>query len=318
MRWFASLVLALALGVMGCNEASGTGGFPCTEQGIRDAIAEGGGPHEFACNAPTVVPEYFRIRNDVILDGGGLLTTDGWDIASGVSAELHGFTIRDQTVRADGGGVTNEGTLLIRDSSVSGFDGSGVSNSGTLRLVRSTVTGNGGGISNFGVADVINSTVSGNTIYQEFSNSGAGVHNSGRLTITQSTISNNADYFREEGPSGLYNSEDATLVITNSIVDGTCGGAITSNGYNIESPGDTCGFDQVNVSADDLKLGELTDNGGPTETHALGAGSVAIDVIPQDDCVDAEGAPLTTDQREQPRPDSGYTMCDVGAFEVQP
>jgi len=89
MRWFASLVLALALGVMGCNETSGTGGFPCTEQGIRDAIAEGGGPHEFACNAPTVVPEYFRIRNDVILDGGGLLTTDGWDIASGVSAELH-------------------------------------------------------------------------------------------------------------------------------------------------------------------------------------------------------------------------------------
>ena len=27
--------------------------FPCTEQGIRDAIAEGGGPHFFACDGPT-------------------------------------------------------------------------------------------------------------------------------------------------------------------------------------------------------------------------------------------------------------------------
>ena len=46
----------------------------------------------------------------------------------------------------------------------------------------------------------------------------------------------------------------------------------------------------------------------------LGAGSVAIDVIPAEDCVDADGAPLTTDQRGEPRPETGGTMCDVGAF----
>jgi len=67
---------------------------------------------------------------------------------------------------------------------------------------------------------------------------------------------------------------------------------------------------KVNVSVDDRKLGELADNGGSTETHALLPGSVAIDVIPADMCeVDA-------DQRGEPRP--GGTMCDVGAFEVQP
>ena len=69
------------------------------------------------------------------------------------------------------------------------------------------------------------------------------------------------------------------------------------------------------MSADDLKLGELTDNGGPTKTHALGAGSVAIDVISVEDCVDTEGAPLTTDQRGVARPQGD--SCDVGAFELK-
>ena len=49
-------------------------------------------------------------------------------------------------------------------------------------------------------------------------------------------------------------------------------------------------------------------------TQALGEGSVAIDQIPADDSVGADGQTLTTDQRGEPRD----TMCDVGAFEVQP
>ena len=67
----------------------------------------------------------------------------------------------------------------------------------------------------------------------------------------------------------------------NTLIDGDCSfnppeerpGVQVSNGYNIESTGDTCGFDQSTdmpgMSADDLKLGELADNGGPTMTHAL-------------------------------------------------
>ena len=103
-----------------------------------------------------------------------------------------------------------------------------------------------------------------------------------------------------------------------TVVDAACtnfgGATVASGGYNMESPGNTCGLDQpsdqVNVSADDLKLGELANNGGPTETHALGEGSVAVDQIPADMCeVDA-------DQRGEPRP--AGDGCDVGAFEVQP
>jgi hypothetical protein len=101
-------------------------------------------------------------------------------------------------------------------------------------------------------------------------------------------------------------------------MDGACAqqGAATwtSNGYNVESPGNSCRFDQAtdqfDVTAAELNLGPLQDYGGPTETHALLPGSVAIDRIPGAMCVVSE------DQRGEPRP--GGTMCDVGAFEVQP
>ena len=95
-----------------------------------------------------------------------------------------------------------------------------------------------------------------------------------------------------------------------------------SLGYNIESPGNTCGFDQAddqpNVTEEDLNLGPLANNGGPTMTHKPGDGgfddgsSVAIDAIPGDACE------VTEDQRSQPRPETGGTMCDVGSVEVQP
>ena len=65
-------------------------------------------------------------------------------------------------------------------------------------------------------------------------------------------------------------------------------------------------------------LGPLQNNGGPTETHALLPGSVAIDQIPEADCVDEDGEPLITDQRGELRPAGAESKCDVGAFEVQP
>jgi hypothetical protein len=58
--------------------------------------------------------------------------------------------------------------------------------------------------------------------------------------------------------------------------------------------------------------GALADNGEPTMTHAILPGSVAIDRIPEEMCE------VETDQRGQPRPETGGTMCDVGSFEVQP
>jgi len=316
--------------------------FPCTEQGIRAAIATGGGPYTFSCDGPTIVTTKAEIviDNDVILDGENNLTVDGNDdhrvfsVPEGVTAELRGFTI-------------TAGKLVGRDNSILclGHFGAGVHNSGTLTVEGCTISSNyahisacpndgiaGGGMYNAatGIATISNSTLSGNTA----DGSGGGIDNDGVLTITGSTVSANSSEpvgggaIGNQGIATVTNSTVSgnlgggiqtagTLTIANSLVDGDCSGdPVTSLGYNIESPGNTCGFDrgtdQPGKTPEELKLGDLADNGGPTETHALGAGSVAIDWIPEADCG------VSTDQRAQPRPEAGGSMCDVGAFEVQP
>ena len=369
--------------------------LPCTEQGIRNAISAGGGPYTFDCDGPTTLAARFAIDNDVILDGGGQLIVDAFDVQSGVRAELRAFEMTDQFVWADRNGISNSGTLEITNSSVWGFSGGGIYNGGTLVLRNSSVSGNWhSGITNSGTLTITSSTISGNATGTNgiVVAGGAGIFNSGTLTITDSTVSENGD-FSGNGGGGIHNDgglvtltnssvsgnkaqkgggifntgtltitnstisgnderqqlslttgganfntvtlkitsskvsgntadegsgihNDGTARLTNSLIDGDCVGDITSSGYNIESPGNTCGFDQSTdtpaMSAEELKLGQLADNGGPTKTNALEPGSVAIDHIPVVDCG------LTTDQRGEPRPETGGTMCDVGAFEVQP
>ena len=363
MRILFSFMCVLALGLMGCSETAGTGGsggdggmggdggtggmtgqeFPCTEQGIRDAIAEGGGPHTFACVGPTTVVTQAEIviDNDVILDGEGNLTVDGngdhrvFSIGEGATAELDGLGVSGGR-SGNGGGIFNLGALTLTGSTLFGntansgggvFNGFGKfptpSRRATLTLKNSTVSGNiqeggcgegvcgVGGIFNLeGTLTVTNSTVSGNDAPDIFH--WDGYPDDGFVvtaTIVSSTVANVVN-------------QDGAMTLTNTLVVDGCTssrGTITSAGHNIESPGDTCGFDQltdlVDVTADDLKLGPLQDNGGPTETQALGAGSVAIDKILEADCVDADGQPLTTDQRGEPRPETGGTMCDVGSVE---
>ena len=353
-----------------CEGGSCAGTFACTEAGIREAIAAGAGPHTFACNGATTVATQapIEIDNDVILNGAGELTVDGDDdhhvfsVPVGVTAELQGFTVTNGVddpnisgaggIRIDtnatvtltnttvsgntgsglGGGITNNrGTLTLRSSTVSDNTGSGIFSTGPLTLTDSTVSGNvGGGITAYDMTMLVNSTISGNSVGV---GAGGGINTCkpmaggcSPLTLISSTISGNIGE-----PSIL--TGDASMMVTNSLVDGVCDGDVTSNGYNIESPGNTCGFDQTGdqsgVTTEQLNLGELAANGGPTMTHALLTEpivSVAVDVIPADDCVAADGGLLQDDQRGEPRfvfPSFGVAEpvgdgCDVGAFEVQP
>jgi hypothetical protein len=100
-----------------------------------------------------------------------------------------------------------------------------------------------------------------------------------------------------------------------------CAGPITGDGYvhigttglNSIDPaclitGSTSGLD----IGGDPGLGPLTDNGGPTWTHALLAGSLNLDAGDAAGCVDEFGFLLTHDQRGAQRPDH----CDRGAFET--
>ena len=309
----------------------------CSEAGVQAAIAEGGGPFTFDCDRPTTVQGFFVISRDVILDGEGRLTLDPSPfLFVGATVELTGFVLTGGSTSSP---IVNGGTLTIANSIVTEARGlNAISNDGVLNLVDTTVLGNRVGLSNTGMAVVRNSTISGNTGDGISTYVGGGLP-SPTVTIVNSTISGN-------GGNGIWacgatrttpaitmlnstvsgNAENAILLetqscfglfdISNSIIDGDCmiEELTATSSHNIESPGDTCGFDpdgtdQVNITKEQLNLGELADNGGPTMTHALLPGSVAIDVIPADMCE------VDEDQRGVERPQGD--ACDVGAVEME-
>jgi hypothetical protein len=96
-----------------------------------------------------------------------------------------------------------------------------------------------------------------------------------------------------------------------------CSGTISSQGHNLVTYVAACNVVGSYSTAQPL-LGPLQYNGGPTKTHALLAGSPAIDQGDPNGCAaDEQGVTkLTTDQRGLPRPIGA--ACDIGAYEVQP
>jgi len=223
-----------------------------------------------------------------------------------------------------GGGLFNFGTANLRDVNISANtaanNGGGIYNAGILTATRVTVNdnaatgGNGGGIWNAGTIKLENTTISTNT-----ANNGLGggfYQGGGSGTMTNVTIADNSAGF---GGGIWANASD--LSIKNTLLANNSGGncrigTITLNpsGYNL-SDDNTCNSylnqtgDQNNIPA---KIGVLKNNGGSTETHALLAGSPAIDHG------DNSGCPAT-DQREYARPVDGdldgTATCDVGAYE---
>jgi len=265
----------------------------------------------------------------------------GWQLAGGVlnngSLTLDHVTVTGNTMATDagefwqgGGGIySGDGaTLNLIDSTVSnntaGWSGGGVYGftNTTTTLVRSTISGNvsndvGGGLRSLGNAEIINSTISGNTATGWYG--GAMFVTDGVVHVTNSTVANNtspawapADVF-----VGTFGPSSATLTFTNSIVSSAqdnCFVAFFGSGVvtlatdhnNVFTDG-TCfvgGSDQVVA---DAGLDALADNGGPTQTHALLAGSVAIDAADTAVCP-------TTDQRGVSRD----AACDVGSYEFVP
>jgi hypothetical protein len=246
------------------------------------------------------------------------------------------------------GGISNFGTLTITRTTISGnFAGSGsgggIYNTGTLGIWNSTLSGNGaadpegngsgGAIANSGVVTITNSTLDSNsagggigTVYQGY---GGALSNSGQATINNATFSGNIARCHTvtlcDGLGGaIYDSGAGTLTIQNSIVANSVdshncyGPGITSDGYNLSSDG-SCDFHRTgDLSNTNPLLGPLQNNGGPTQTQALLAGSPAIDAGNPSGCTDGSGHLLTTDQRGMPRPDpEDLGGCDMGAYESQ-
>jgi hypothetical protein len=233
-----------------------------------------------------------------------------------------------------GGGIFNavSATLTVTQSTLDGNgakQGGGIFNAGTLTVSESTLSHNvvgglglnvGGGISNGGTLTMTNSTLYANTAVL-----GGGLYNTGTANLTSVTVAANTAHPTIAGrpAGGGLDAAGGTLLLRNSIVAGNflvdnfgnvqsasdiTGTVSSSSSYNLIGTGGSGGLangtnhNQVNVT--DAKLGSLANNGGPTQTVALLAGSPAID----------GGDPAllhTTDQRGVVR--KGHVS--IGAFQ---
>lgn len=241
-------------------------------------------------------------------------------------------------IGSNGGGIENQGVLTITNCTLSdnsADNGGGIFNlNGMLTINNSTLSNNhagntAGGIdNNAALLTITNSTVSGNSA----TNSGGGIVNEaqGTANISFTTISGNSANSAGGILNGINIGVGTTVNIKNSIVANSTSGGDCSNsgtfnatGVNFTTNGTCPGFTVVTPAQ--LNLGPLQNNGGPTETHALLPGSVAIDAAP--DCTDLGGNPqspkvvapnavVTTDQRGVGRPQG--SACDVGSYELVP
>jgi hypothetical protein len=97
----------------------------------------------------------------------------------------------------------------------------------------------------------------------------------------------------------------------------------TSGGYNVIGTSNGITWtttDQLGVTAAQLQLGPLADNGGPTETMSLACGSVAIDkgINASASANDQRGPGFARTFDDPNNPNAvGGDGTDAGAFEVQ-
>ena len=163
----------------------------------------------------------------------------------------------------------------------------------------------GGGIDAVGQLSVSNSTFSGNSAVQF-----GGAISGGAVTLTNSTLSGNSAGIKGGGfrsNSGAFNVQNT--ILANAAGGGNCfGQGVTTNGGDVADDA-TCGATQVTTAS--LNLGALANNGGSTQTIALGSGSTAINAGISSVC---NAAPINgLDQRGFPR---GSASCDSGAFDT--
>ncbi len=238
---------------------------------IIGSIATGGSGGGVYASGPVSIDTTMVSGNDAVLGTGGL---------------------------GDGGGIRSEGPLDVRRSSV----------------ILNTADGSGGGIDTSGGALIDNTTISGN----QADGPGGGVHVDLGLSVTainSATITENTAF---DG-GGIWSATTAPVEVYNTIISGNSAatapdcrdaGVLINFFYNLvgddtDCPGYTSGASTNNLPAgSDPMLGPLASNGGPstfnngpTPTHALLAGSAAIDVGDPGDTItfpDFSALPLGT------------------------
>jgi hypothetical protein len=273
----------------------------------------------------------------------------GGGIANIGTATLIDSTVADNATGGGGyggagGGLFNYGTLTLIRCTVSGNtagggdaygNGGGIANGDGVPALSSPATG--------GTLILVDSTVSGNRAADggEIGGSGGGIFNGGTAEIASCTIADNlagGGYLESGNGGGIATGALGTTIARDTLIVGNgsaallypgvydtafrgpdCFGSLTSQGYNFLQEASDCtiaGDPTGDINGRAPHLGPLQDNGGPTQTRALLAGSPAIDAGNPNGCTDLDGSPLAIDQRGAPRLAAGDRRCDIGAYEA--
>lgn len=280
--------------------------------------------------------------SDLTLTGGKAVSGAGGALANAGDSVLISCVLAGNSAPAgNGGGIANAAgahlglvSSQVMSNTAPTGNGGGIDNAGMLTLNGVTVSGNsanaGGGLDNESNASA---SVTGSTLNANHAGYGGGLDNLGQLTLRDSTLSGNTatrgagglatgagahlSYSTLAGNAGNLVAPPGTTPLVGMILAGStsgpnCGGPVADGGFNLDS-GASCGFTQTSdMTNTNPLLGPLQNNGGPTPTMALLAGSPAIDA----GSTAAQGCPAT-DQRGKGRPDGAETRCDMGAFETQ-
>jgi predicted outer membrane repeat protein len=263
---------------------------------------------------------------------GNHATSNGGGLFSVGTIVIESSTVRDNTGRFGGGIGHAQGYLRVSASTfynnraIETGGGLNISHGASAELTNVTISGNradiaGGGLfcssqeSPLDTTETTSISLFHVTIARNISNDGGGIKNAEKtpgtfdlpaeLTVRNSIIAHNYK------PNDFLNGSTA---LESEIV-----GAFKSQGYNLFRVYDGSPFrlgssDLVGTRRNPLdpRLGALASNGGPTLTHALLAGSKAIDAI------EYYSIP-PTDQRGRIRPSdgdgNGSRFADIGAFE---
>lgn len=255
-------------------------------------------------------------------------TSEGYGGAIGNSGvlALSRSTFMENTARWNGGAIENwSGDLTATDCTFAAnhaANGGAINNNmaSTLTAEGSTFRGNaatdGGGVfynDNGSSLTLENCTLSANSA----GNDGGGIFNTlgegadSPVTLSNVTLYGNAGRWG----GGIYNAAECTLNYFDTIIAGSVtGGDCVNDGLLSGDAGNLVEDGSCSPTLDgDPGLAPLADNGGPTETHALQAGSQAIDA-------GNDAACQASDQRGVARPAAGVAgstpACDIGAFEA--
>ncbi|MCB8982495.1 MAG: tandem-95 repeat protein [Ardenticatenaceae bacterium] len=241
---------------------------------------------------------------DTIIDGSDITDRVLHTLAGNVTIE--GVTVRQGHAAGDGGAILNTAHLTLRevtllDSVASGAGGGLATVGGSLHATAVTiadntaVSGSGGGVVvSGGSAEFINSTISGNTAV-----SGSA------LAVQAPTTLHFVTLVGDTAVSG------GVLTLDDTILAGSCTGALTSAGYNLIQDAAECainGDTTGNILGQDPRLEPLAENDGDTPTHALMPDSPAVEAGSNAVCP-------PTDQRGVSRPRG--EACDIGAYELK-